>query len=234
MSAHALRVCHIQVELSDSEGEIGSWRLSYQNGDPAWHQLTTLSVFCTNSSLPLIAYMMTSGTITNLQLGGSADHDDPPSSSAFQDLWSAIEAYAAPITLFVFDFTRPSTGDIPPLDHLLPFLTSCTDLCILSAHLDRTDGLLSMPKLKTLKVLETLVEDTFDTVGLTLFDMLGYILQEPRSLEILELTYEVDFDKDASIVDQDNLKSLMEVANVLKIQVLSGEEGVSIDSANLE
>lgn len=169
-----------------------------------------------------------------MQLGGCEDVVDLASVSAFQVLWSAVADYAAPITIFVFDLPRPSSGDLPPVDNLLPFLTSCTDLCIQSAHFDTTVKLLSMPKLKSLKVLEVLLEHSLNGVGIALADLLDFILQKPKSLEILELTYEVEFAKDASIADRDNLKRLMEEAKLLKIQVFSGEEGVSIDDANLE
>lgn len=211
-SAKSLRQCHLDLDLpysasTNDECETKTWRNYFPHSPTPWHQLTALSVACTSSLLPLVAIIVTSGTITRLEILGSDSGDDVPRHSAFEDLWSAIEAYSASIVSFTFRFSRLyETSDIPPLDHMLPFLTSCTSLSIDAADLNYIEPLLSLTKLEHLTICQIVFPGS-PNFGITPAHLLAFTrqLQQPSLLRTFKVSY------DSYEFDTANLESIAQL-----------------------
>lgn len=228
-SIKSLRRCFLEVALpacasANDECETKTWRNYFPHSSTPWHQLTSLFVKITSHSLPLIATILTSGSITHLLIRGSETDDDVPRYSAFEDLWSAIEAYSAPIVSFIFHFSRQyGTSDIPTLDHLLPFLTSCTYLYFCGADLDSIEPLLLLPKLESLAVYRAVLHGSSDN-GITLGNLLAFTqkLQKPGLLKKLMVTYDSDeFGTPPSTINSAHIDQLKKEANHLKLDLMA-------------
>lgn len=179
--------------LADDVREREYWRLGFQQSGTLWHQLTTLIVSCTNLSLTVASVILTSGTLKNLHVMGSALTEDSPSPVNLQEFLSAMEAHCSSLTLFSCTFCKDmAPSDIQPtLDHLLPFLTSCTNLTIHTLDLTSIGPLLSLTRLESLKIHKIYLDGGPGT-GFQISDLQAFIEQEKGVLRYLDITHFMD------------------------------------------
>lgn len=220
----SLRKCHLDFESPPitpavGESETETWSTFPQSRTP-WHQLTTLTISDTDLSLTLGAIILTSETIRHLHIGGSyVAGEEEASPAAFQELWSAMEAHCASLTSFSYT-SRGCDGssDIPTLDHLLPFLISCTDLTIGAADLKSIGPLLSLTRLQSLKILEVFIDGPSYS-GLRIGHWLAFLRRQKGVLKYFELDYMNDGDRDGDEdgdEDEDEPSREMSTLNQLK------------------